>query len=123
MNAQTHTPTIEVAIGRELRLYHAYVTTAPSKLDAPATLTLYAAPLSDVSGMAAAPIALDSTRAKAPARLVLVDGSEFEWQQARYREARHLFTRADPVLVGLDLQHRLWNRICAPHPDLEPSAA
>jgi len=119
MDAQTLTPSIEVAIGRELRLYHAYVTTAPAKLDAPATLTLYAAPLSDVSGMAAASIALDSTRAKTPARLVLVDGSELAWQQARYREARHLFTPADPVLVGLDtLQHWLWNRIGAPHPDM-----
>jgi hypothetical protein len=120
MDAQTLTPSIEVAIGRELRLYHAYVTTAPAKLDAPATLTLYAAPLSDVSGMAAASIALDSTRAKAPARLVLVDGSELAWQRARYREASHLFTPADPVLVGIDtLQHWLWNRICAPHLNLE----
>ena len=120
MNAQTHTPTIEVTIGRELRLYHAYVTTAPAKLDAPATLTLYTAPLSDVSGMAAASVTLDSGRAKVPARLVLVDGSEFEWQQARYREAQHLFKPADPVLVGLNtLQHWLWNRLGAPHPDLE----
>jgi hypothetical protein len=120
MDAQTLTPSIEVAIGRELRLYHAYVTTAPAKLDAPATLTLYAAPLSDVSGMAAASISLDSTRAKAPARLVLVDGSELAWQRARYREAKHLFTPVDPVLVGIDtLQHWLWNRICAPPLNLE----
>lgn len=120
MNAHPHTPTIEFAIGREVRLYHAYVTTAPTKLDAPATLTLYAAPLADVSGMAAAPIAVGATHAKAPARLVLVDRSEFEWQQARYREARHLFKPVDPVLVGLNtLQHWLWNRLGAPHPDLE----
>ncbi len=120
MNVQTHTPTIEVAIGRELRLYHAYVTTAPRKLDAPATLTLYAAPLWDVSGMAVAPITFDARDGKAPARLVLVDASEFEWQQARYREARHVFKPADPVLVGLNtLQHWLWNRLGAPRPDLE----
>jgi hypothetical protein len=119
MDAQTHIPIIEVAIGRELRLSHAYVTTAPAKLDAPATLTLYAAPLWDVSGMAAAPIVLDSVRAKAPARLVLVDGSELPLQRTRYGEAKHLFTPADPVLVGLDtLQHWLWNRIGAPDPDL-----
>ena len=120
MDAQTLTPSIEVAIGRELRLYHAYVTTAPAKLDAPATITLYAAPFSDVSGMAAASIALDSTRAKAHARLVLVDGSELAWQRARYRESQHLFTPADPVLVGIDtLQHWLWNRICAPQLNFE----
>ena len=124
MYTQTLTPIIEVAIGRELRLYHAYVTTAPAKLDAPATLTVYVAPLSDVSGMAAAPIVLDSVRAKAPARLVLVDGRQLPWQRARYREDKHLFTRADPVLVGLDtLQRRLWHRIRAPHPDLAVAEA
>jgi hypothetical protein len=123
MGTQRLTPNIEVSIGRELRLYHAYVTTAPAKLDAPATITVYAAPLSDVSGMAAAPMGLAADCAKTPGRLVLVEGSQLEWQQARYREARHIFTRADPVLVGLDLPHRLWNRICAPNPGLEPSAA
>ena len=43
---------------------------------------------------------------------------EFEWQEARYREAKHLFKSADPVLVGLDtLQHWLWNRIESRQPD------
>ena len=54
MNARRHTPTIEIAIGREMRLYHAYVTTAPPRLDAPATLTVHSAPLWDVLWMAAA---------------------------------------------------------------------
>jgi len=118
MIKQRLTPNIEVSIGRELRLYHAYVTTAPTRLDAPATLTLYTGPLSDVSGMAADSITFDATWAKAPARLVLVDESEFEWQEARYREARHLFKSADPVLVGLDtLQHWLWNRIESRQPN------
>jgi hypothetical protein len=118
MNALRHTPTIEITIGRELRLYHAYVTTAPPRLDAPATLTLHAAPLWDVLWMAAAFIALDSDRAKEPGRLVLVDDSQFEWQEAKYKEARHLFTPADPVLVGMNtLQGWLWNRLGAPHSD------
>ena len=43
-------------------------------------------PRSDVSGMAAEPIALD--RAEGAARLVLVDGTELAWQRARYREGR-----------------------------------
>ena len=60
MECRTRTPSIEVAIGRELRLYHAYVTTAPTKLDAPATLTLYAASLADVSGMAAEALVFDA---------------------------------------------------------------
>jgi len=118
MNAQTHTPTIEVAIGRELRLYHAYITTAPSALDAPATLTLDAGPLSHISGLAADAMTLDSALASIPARLVLVEESQLGLQRARYHEARHLFKPADPVLAGGNsLQHWLWNRMGAPHPD------
>ena len=120
MDRQTRTPCIEVAIGRDTRLYHAFVTTAPATLDAPATLTLYEAPLSDVSGMAADPVALDTVRAREAARLVLVNSSELAWQRARYRQAKHLFTPADPVLVGLDtLQHWLWSRIGAPQLESE----
>ena len=40
MLASKITPSIEVTIGRETRLYHAFITTAPARLDAPATLTL-----------------------------------------------------------------------------------
>ena len=120
MECQSHTPIIEVAIGRDVRLYHAYVTTAPQKLDAPATITLCTALLCDVLDVASDPVALDSARGRQPARLVLVNGSELAWQRARYRQANHVFTRADPVLVGLDtLQHWLWSRIGAPHPELE----
>jgi hypothetical protein len=119
MNAHRHTPTIEIAIGREQRLYHAYVTTAPPKLDAPATLTVHAAPLCDVVWMAAACFALDAERAKQPGRLVLVEDGQFEWQQAKYKESQHLFTPADPVLVGLGaLQDSLWNRLRSPQRDL-----
>ena len=119
MHALTITPIIEVTIGRKTRLYHAFITTAPTTFDAPATLTLHTAPLSDVSGMAAAPVAFDITRAKATARLVLVDATELDWQRARYREGRHLFAPADPVLLGLNtLQHWLWNRIGSPNADL-----
>ena len=114
MYAPPMTPSIEVTIGRESRLYHAFITTAPLRFDAPATVTLHTGPLSDVSGMAANPISLDG-RANASARLVLVDGSELEWQQARYREAKHLFRPADPVLIGLNtLQHWLWQRLQTP---------
>ena len=120
MNAPRHTPTIEIAIGRELRLYHAYVTTAPAKLDAPATFTVDAGPFWEISGMAEAPIAFDAARAQVPTRLVLVDGTQLEWQEAKYQEAQHLFKPADPVLVGLNtLQYLVWSRLGAPHPDLE----
>jgi hypothetical protein len=47
------TPTIAVAIGRQSRIYHAFVTTAPAALDGPSTMTLYASTLADVAGFAA----------------------------------------------------------------------
>ena len=120
MHASRITPSIEVTIGRETRIYHAFVTTAPARLDAPATVTLHTGPFSDVSAMAADPIAFDPTRAKSSARLVLVDAIELEWQRARYREKHHLFASADPVLVGANaLQHWLWIRIGSPATDLE----
>ena len=53
MNDRRRTPTIEIAIGREVRLYHAYVTTAPAKLDAPATLTVDAGPQRVLGGQRA----------------------------------------------------------------------
>ena len=62
MYAPPITPSIEVTIGRETRLYHAFITTAPARFDAPATVTLHTGPLSDVSGMAANPISLRRAR-------------------------------------------------------------
>jgi hypothetical protein len=120
MRTSRITPSIEVTIGRETRLYHAFITTAPARLDAPATVTLHIGSFSDVSTMAADPIAFDPARAKSRARLVLVDAIELEWQRARYREGHHLFASADPVLVGTNaLQHWLWIRIGSPATDLE----
>ena len=46
-------PTITVTIGRQTRVYHAFITTAPAAYDAPSTLTLHAASLNDVAGLAA----------------------------------------------------------------------
>jgi hypothetical protein len=118
MYARLCTPSIEITIGRETRLYHAFITTAPTTIDAPATVTLHTASLAAVSGMAADDIALDPERANLSARLVLVDATELSWQRARYREDKHLFTPADPVLVGLNtLQHWLWHRIGSPTGD------
>lgn len=120
VESETDTPSVAVSIGRLTRIYHAFVTTAPASLDAPATVTLYAATVSDVAGMAADPDTLDTARASAPARLVLVDATELAWQRRRYREARHRLTPADPILVGLNtLQHWLWHRLKAPIDALE----
>ena len=124
MYATRFTPSVEVTIGRETRLYHAFITNAPATLDAPATVTLHTAPLADVCGMAVdlIPIALERTTISG--RLVLVDGTELDWQRARYREGQHLFVPVDPVLVGLNtLQHWLWSRIGSPATALALTAA
>jgi hypothetical protein len=115
MPATTITPSIGVTIGRHTRLYYAYITTAPANLDAPSTMTLYTATLADVAGLACDEITFDTYRAKTTARLVLVDATELGWQRRRYREEKHLFAPADPLLVGLNtLQQWLWQRLGAP---------
>ena len=109
------TPSITVTIGRDTRLYFAFVTTAPADLDAPATMTLHASTFSDVAGFAADPITHDEHRGRTPARLVLVDAMELAWQRARIRGHHYLFVPADPGLVGLNtLQHWLWHRLKTP---------
>lgn len=80
-------PSIVVTIGRQTRLYHAFITSAPCRLDAPATMTLYASTLADVAVFAANEIVLDAGCARSCARLVLVDATELAWQRARCREA------------------------------------
>lgn len=106
------TPSIEVTIGRQTRLYHAFVTTAPANLDAPSTVTLYAGPLKDVVGLAGEEVTLDTTKATTPSRLVLIDTTELGWQRARCRAKAHRLLPADPVLVGFTtLQQWLWQRL------------
>lgn len=105
---------ILVTIGERSRLYRAFITSSPAAIDAPATVTLYQATLADVAVFAADEVVLDAARAASCARLVLVDAAELPWQQARCREARHLFEPADAGLVGANtLQHWLWRRLQA----------
>jgi hypothetical protein len=103
---------IVVTIGGRSRMYRAFVTSAPAGLDAPSTVTLYEAALSDVAVFAANEVVLDAGRAASCARLVLVDAAELPWQRARCREGRYLLAPADAGLVGADtLQHWLWRRL------------
>ena len=120
MDRQTRTPCIEVAIGRETRLYHAFVTTAPTSLDSPSTLTLYLSTLADVSGFAATSVTQEAGKGRTNARLVLVDARELSWQRARCRAKQHILAPADPLMVGLTtLQLWLWQRLKAP---VDPNA-
>jgi hypothetical protein len=110
--ATTHS--IEVTIGHQTRLYHAFVTTAPAACDAPSTLTLYAGPLREVVGFAVDPMDLDDARARTPSRLILIATTELAWQRARCRTRAYRIAPADPVLVGRNtLQQWLWQRLQA----------
>jgi hypothetical protein len=111
-------PSIAVAIGGQLRIYHAFVTTATPNLDGPSTVTLHASTFADVAGFAVDPLVFDTTRGRTPARLVLIEARELAWHKARYRSEHRVFTPADPVLVSLrTLQHWLWSRLQASAPN------
>ena len=115
MSDTSITPSIEVTIGRQTRLYHAFITTAPAVLDAPSTLTLYAGPLKDVAGLAVDDHAFDSAKPATPSRLVLIDATELGWQRASVRAKAHRLMPADPVLVGFNtLQQWVWQRLQVP---------
>ena len=115
MRTTAITPHITVAIGQQVRLYHAYITTAPATFDAPSTVTLYESTTSDLAGFAIDPDGLDAFRSRTSARLVLIDAIELAWQRARYTEAGHQLRTPDEVLVSLStLQLWLWQRLKAP---------
>src|ERR1700688_301852 len=100
MRDSSPTPNIAVTIGGQLRVYYAYVTTAGPDHDGPATMTLYASTLTELSGFALDPIAHDSVGGQALARLVLIDLTELTWHRARYRREQCIFVPADPMLVS-----------------------
>lgn len=117
MSQRFSTPSITVTIGGQIRIYHAFVTTASPALDGPSTVTLYASTLTDVMGFAADPIAVDAERGRMPARLVLIEARELAWHRERYRTERVACLAVDPMLVNAKtLQHWLWNRLQAPLP-------
>jgi hypothetical protein len=104
------TPSITVTIGRDTRLYFAFITTAPAELDSPATITLRADTLLELSCYAEDPFSLDTTRSRYASRLVLVDALQRAWQCAKYEGNGHLLIAADPRLAGFNrLQEMLWH--------------
>jgi hypothetical protein len=103
------TPSITVTIGHHTRLYFAFITTAPAELDSPATITLLADTLLELSCYAEDPFSLDTTRSQYASRLLLVDALERAWQCAKYEGNGHLLIAADPRLAGFNtLQELLW---------------
>ena len=111
------TPTITVTIAGQIRIYHAFVTTATPAVDAPSTLTLYTSTLADVAGFAADPLVFEATRGRLPARLVLLETRELAWQREKYHADHAICAPADPVLVSVKtLQQWLWARLQAPLP-------
>ena len=115
MSDTANVPSIQVTIGRQTRLYHAFITTAPPAFDAPSTLTLYEGTLINVLAFSSDTAPLHASRAKAAARLILIDTAELAWQRASCRAQSHRLTPADPVLIGFNtLQEWLWRRLQQP---------
>ena len=109
MNERSLTPNITVTIGHHTRLYFALITTAPAELDSPATITLLADTLLELSCYAEDPFSLDTSRSRYASRLVLVDTLERAWQCAKYEGNGYLLIAADPRLAGFNtLQQLLW---------------
>ena len=109
MNERSLTPNITVTIGHQTRLYSAFITTGPTELDSPATITLLADTLLELSCYAEDPFSLDTTRSQYASRLVLVDALDCDWQCAKYEGNGHLLIAADPRLAGFNtLQQLLW---------------
>ena len=116
MTERSLTPNITVTIGHHTRIYFAFVTTAPTELDSPATVTLHAATFADVVSFAAEPITLDPLPRRGTRRALC---SWMRWSspgnERKYRGQQHPLLPADPGLVGLNtLQHWLWQRLQAP---------
>jgi hypothetical protein len=104
------TPSITVTIGRHTRLYFAFITTAPAELDSPATITLLADTLLELSCYAEDPFSLDTTRSRYASRLVLMDAFQRAWQCAKYEGNGHLLIAADPRMADFNtLQEMLWH--------------
>jgi len=117
MRTDTLTPTINVDIGGQTRIYQAFVTTARPPLDGPSTLTLHTSNFADVAGFAANPIPFNAEFGRKAARIVLVDSTELAWHRASYRSQGCLFAPVDPHLIGLEaLQKWLWHRLLAQEP-------
>ena len=116
MSDTSITPSIEVTIGRQTRLYHAFITTAPAALDAPSTLTLYAGPLKDVAGFAVDPVSLDATRARdavapGPHRH---RGARMAARTLPHRERTDSRRRIPSSWASTRLQQWLWQRLQIP---------
>ena len=67
------TPSITVTIGRHTRLYFAFITTAPTELDSPATITLRADTLLELSCYAEDPLKRERSSFER------VDGDRLPW--------------------------------------------
>jgi hypothetical protein len=105
-------PSVLVTIGHRTCLFHAFVTVASIRFDAPSTITLCVSTLADLTTFAAPYLGLGITATASPARLILVDAMELTWQRARYREAGHRLMPVDRWLVGTTaLQRWLWRRL------------
>ena len=106
---------VDIRVGEETRNFQAFITTAPIAFDRPCTLTLYESSFAEIASYTAEPIPFDRAFGCTEARLVLIDSTELDLQQAQYREGQYLVAAPDPVLVGPNtLEDSLWHHIGLP---------
>ena len=78
----TISPVVDVTIGGQTRVYHAFITTAPATLDGPSTLTLYESNFADVAGFAANPIPFDRALGRTARAAGAHWSTDLEWQRS-----------------------------------------
>ena len=106
---------VDIRVGDETRNYEAFITTAPIAFDRPSTLTLYESSFAKIASYTAEPIPFDRAFGRTEARLVLIDSTELELQQAQYREGHYLVAAPDPVMVARNtLEDLLWHHFGLP---------
>jgi hypothetical protein len=109
------TSVVNIRVGEETRNFQAFITTAPIAFDRPSTLTLYESSFAEIASYTAESIPFDRAFGCTEARLVLIDSTELDLQQAQYREGRYLIAAPDPVLVGRNtLEDSLWHHLGLP---------
>jgi hypothetical protein len=105
-------------LGRCSRLFNLYLTTAPTALDAPSTITLHSATLVNIALLADVSLPLDAGDAQLVSRLVRVDSLELDWQRTQLRTGGYRLIGVDPFLFGPDsLEKWLRQRLHAALPD------
>lgn len=90
---------IVVTLGPLTRIYRALCTTAPPAYDAGTSITLWTGAAGQIEQLLGDDRLLSNDKAQ-PARLVLVEASQFDWHRARYSSGLYTSAEPDPGVLG-----------------------